>query len=553
MLRNRAKRLIAIGAAVVGLIGTLVVFVPAAYAATITITNPTGSTSVTASSGFSQQLLTSGNTTSPVTFTQTNGSPQILISSSGLVTTSGTLSAQSYTATVNMSDSAGDSATNAPFTLTVTAGTITASPTTQTVTQDGSNQFKVTLVGSGGVGPYTFSKTGGASQLSVSSSGDVTNTAGVLTPNTYMVNGSITDGYGDSGTFTFTLNVSVPMPPSAPLNVAASGLDSAAKVHWSPPASDGGGPITEYVITPSGGIPPVIVGAVTSAEVSGLTNGVSYTFQVAAINAGGTGPNSLPSTPVSPQAGGYWLVASDGGIFTFGPNPFFGSTGGTPLNRPIVGMAVTPDAGGYWLVASDGGIFTFGDAGFYGSTGGMPLNKPIVGMAATPDGGGYWLVASDGGIFTFGDAKFHGSMGGKPLNQPIVGMAATTQGSGYWLVASDGGIFSFGSAHFVGSTGGTPLNKPIVGMARTSDNGGYWLVASDGGIFTFGDAPFWGSTGGTPLNKPIVGMSLTPRDDGYWLVASDGGIFTFGAARFFGSTGAMTLNQPIVGMGAQPK
>ena len=59
---------------------------------------------------------------------------------------------------------------------------------------------------------------------------------------------------------------------------------------------------------------------------------------------------------------------------------------------------------GYWLVASDGGIFSYGDAGFFGSHGGQPLNKPIVGMAATPDGGGYWLVASDGGIFSYGDA-----------------------------------------------------------------------------------------------------------------------------------------------------
>ena len=41
---------------------------------------------------------------------------------------------------------------------------------------------------------------------------------------------------------------------------------------------------------------------------------------------------------------------------------------------------------GYWLVASDGGIFTFGDARFYGSTGAMHLNQPIVGMAPTPSG-----------------------------------------------------------------------------------------------------------------------------------------------------------------------
>ena len=36
---------------------------------------------------------------------------------------------------------------------------------------------------------------------------------------------------------------------------------------------------------------------------------------------------------------------------------------------PIVGMAATPDGGGYWLVAGDGGVFTFGDAAFAGSRG----------------------------------------------------------------------------------------------------------------------------------------------------------------------------------------
>ena len=78
-------------------------------------------------------------------------------------------------------------------------------------------------------------------------------------------------------------------------------------------------------------------------------------------------------------------------------------------SQPIVGMAATPSGAGYWLVASDGGIFNFGDAKFHGSTGAIRLNQPIVGMAATPSGAGYWLVASDGGIFNFGDAKFHGS------------------------------------------------------------------------------------------------------------------------------------------------
>src|SRR5581483_1211764 len=89
------------------------------------------------------------------------------------------------------------------------------------------------------------------------------------------------------------------------------------------------------------------------------------------------------------------------------------------LPRPIVGMAASPTGGGYWLVASDGGVFTFGDARYHGSTGGRHLNEPIVGMAATPTGGGYWLVASDGGVFTFGDARYLGS-GSGVVSAPIV-------------------------------------------------------------------------------------------------------------------------------------
>ena len=58
---------------------------------------------------------------------------------------------------------------------------------------------------------------------------------------------------------------------------------------------------------------------------------------------------------------------------TFGDAGFYGSTGAQSLNRPVVGMAATPSGNGYWLVASDGGIFAFGDAGFHGSMAGKPL------------------------------------------------------------------------------------------------------------------------------------------------------------------------------------
>ena len=133
--------------------------------------------------------------------------------------------------------------------------------------------------------------------------------------------------------------------------------------------------------------------------------------------------------------------------------PFLGSAGGLNLSKPIVSMAPTPSGRGYWLVASDGGVFDFGDARFYGATGRLTLRKPIVSIVATPSGRGYWLVASDGGIFSFGDAQFYGSTGDLVLNKPIVAMAPTKTGKGYWLVATDGGIFAYGDATFYGSTG----------------------------------------------------------------------------------------------------
>jgi hypothetical protein len=244
---------------------------------------------------------------------------------------------------------------------------------------------------------------------------------------------------------------------------------------------------------------------------------------------------------------GYWLVGADGGAFSFGNAPFYGSAATLPLTKPIVGMAAAPDGRGYWMVAADGGVFTYGDAGFHGSAAGVAINRPVVGMAADPGGQGYWLVGADGGIYS-GDAGFYGSTGALPLRKPIVGMAATPDGRGYWLVAADGGVFSFGDAAFHGSAAGIALNRPVVGMAATPDGQGYWLAAADGGVFAFGDAPFFGSTQGIALNRPIVGMAPTRDGQGYWLAGADGGVFSFGDAPFGGSARPIGLRRAIVGI-----
>jgi hypothetical protein len=82
-------------------------------------------------------------------------------------------------------------------------------------------------------------------------------------------------------------------------------------------------------------------------------------------------------------------------------------------------MATTATGSGYWLVASDGGIFTFGRAGSYGSTGGQALKSPIVGMAVSLDGLGYGLVSSNGEVTPFGDFVSYGSTANQVLASPI--------------------------------------------------------------------------------------------------------------------------------------
>jgi hypothetical protein len=255
------------------------------------------------------------------------------------------------------------------------------------------------------------------------------------------------------------------------------------------------------------------------------------------IVPGLVGTLTLVSTPF-----GYAVVGSDGSVYALGPGggtnasatPFYGSMAGQPLNAPVVGAAFTPRHNGYWLVGSDGGIFSFGAATFFGSMGGIPLNRPIVGITSTPDGGGYWEVASDGGVFAFGDAGFFGSTGGMVLNRPIVGMASAPDGKGYWMVASDGGIFAFGDAGYFGSTGGLALGEPVVGLAATPTGNGYWITTATGAVFAFGRAPFEGSLRFLTLSAPVVGITSSYDGKGYWLATSDGGVFAFGDAGYFG-------------------
>ena len=188
-------------------------------------------------------------------------------------------------------------------------------------------------------------------------------------------------------------------------------------------------------------------------------------------------------------------------------------------SKPVIGITATATGTGYWLVATDGGIFSYGGAPFYGSTGGIALHRPVVGMAPTPSGAGYWLVASDGGIFTFGDAGFYGSTGGVALHKPIVGMAATATGAGYWMVGGDGGIFAFGDAGAHGSVPGTGTSiSDVTGMGRSAGGNGYVVTARSGAVYAFGDAPFLGRAT-VAVDRQVVGIATSGA--GYWLAETE--------------------------------
>jgi poly-gamma-glutamate capsule biosynthesis protein CapA/YwtB (metallophosphatase superfamily) len=140
-----------------------------------------------------------------------------------------------------------------------------------------------------------------------------------------------------------------------------------------------------------------------------------------------------------------------------------------------VGMAATPTGRGYWLVASDGGIFSFGDARFHGSMGAVRLNRPVVGIVPTSTGLGYRLVASDGGVFSFGDAPFIGSLGDTPPADPIVALATTPDGD-YSVLTRAGAVYGFGDA-----PSGTVAAPDAVALLAVGT--GLVVVTADGRLF----------------------------------------------------------------------
>ncbi len=148
-------------------------------------------------------------------------------------------------------------------------------------------------------------------------------------------------------------------------------------------------------------------------------------------------------------------------------------------------MTASSDGKGYWLAASDGGIFNYGDAAFDGSTGAMALNKPIVGMAL----GGIAGAASKLAFST----QPSGATGGSPFStQPVV----TVEDAAGDPVATDHSTVTIGLDASTPTSGGPGTLSTCTstgekngaftfsGCAINTVGTGYRLLATDGQLTT---------------------------------------------------------------------
>ncbi|WP_240220086.1 Ig-like domain-containing protein [Rheinheimera hassiensis] len=151
----------------------------------------------------------------------------------------------------------------------------------------------------------------------------------------------------------FTVNPVVPAAPTSPIATAG---DTQASVAFVAPVNIGGSAITGYTVTVNPADVAPVAGASSPIVVTGLTNGVAYTFTVTADNVAGTGPASGVSNSITPAAT-QTITFANPGAQNFGTSPTLTATSDSGLTPTF-----TSSTAGVCTITS-GGVLTFVTAG----------------------------------------------------------------------------------------------------------------------------------------------------------------------------------------------
>jgi len=261
--------------------------------------------------------------------------------------------------------------------------------------------------------------------------------------------------------------VTTPDVPAAPTAVIANPVGSlGARVAWNRPASNGGRPISSYIVSSSTGSTTVVLPTESTAVLSNLSR-AAVSFTVRAVNAVGEGPDSAPSNEITPlippqPPTGVNAVPGNGQVLLSWSGP--ADNGGAPISEYVVAET----AGAVAPVSVAGRT----DATVTGLRNGQAYVFSVA--AVTPAGMGAAALSNTVVPYTVP----------APPAQ-VTAVAGNSQATVSWTPSSDNG-------------------RPITAFHVRASNDGGFLTVSDGGT----TVDVSGLRNGTPYTFTVAAENL---------------------------------------------